>query len=108
MNIIEWAWKRPFKEKFPTRFYIENVRSYFDTNYSTALAMINEAIRQGWIEEGTEFYYKNEGIALSRLKGQEIPQTVEIYVEEEDDYGYEPVIVPITDLKSRKFYQHKI
>lgn len=86
----------------PHRIYIENVRSVLGVSTAEAIAICENAVRQGLFEKGIEVRCPDGGVAASAKTEQELPPTVYCWVDEDGHVG--EVERSTADLAKAPFY----
>lgn len=86
------------------KVYVENVRSLLGVSYPEALKILETAVRQGVFERCVEVICPDGTVAASAKSEEELPSTVQCWVEDEDGY-LEETDLPTRSLRKTTFYR---
>jgi hypothetical protein len=87
----------------PDKIYVENVRSLLDVSYSSAVEILEEGLRKGWLLSGFEVRCPDGTVAAIAETERELPPVVTC-TGEEDGHPTE-IEIPTNSLKTEKFYR---
>jgi len=87
----------------PDKIYVENVRSLLDVSYSSAVEILEDGLKQGWLRCGVEVRCPDGSVAASADTEDGLPQTVTC-TQEEGGHP-EEVELPTNSLSKVKFYR---
>ena len=87
----------------PDKIYVENVRSLLDVPYSSAVEILEDGLKQGWLRSGVEVRCPDGSVAASADTEDGLPQTVTC-IQEEDGHP-EEVELPTNSLSKVRFYR---
>jgi hypothetical protein len=87
----------------PDKIYVENVRSLLDVSYSGALDILEDGLKQGWLQSGVEVRCPDGSVAASAETEDKLPETVTC---SQWERGHpEEVELPTSSLSKVKFYR---
>lgn len=87
----------------PDKIYVENVRSLLDVSYSSAVEILEDGLKQGWLRSAVEVRCPDGTVAASADTETDLPQTVNCYAEEDGHPG--EVELPTDSLSKVRFYK---
>jgi hypothetical protein len=87
----------------PDKIYLENVRSILHVSATAASEVLEAAVRQGLLRRGVEVRCPDGYVAATADNGQELPETVNCWHEE--DGRTQRVPLPTSELKKVTFYK---
>jgi hypothetical protein len=87
----------------PDKIYVENVRSLLDVSHSSAVEILEDGLKQGWLRSGVEVMCPDGTVAASAETIEKLPRTVNCT---QIEAGHpEEVQLPTNTLSVVKFYK---